>query len=131
MKTTVIERIKLISNEKEVSYRQFALKIEFNYNTLNNYVIEKTKTIDLELIIKILTTYPDISPEWLIMGQGTMYKNGTTTTVAIDNDGILMKTIIDLSGQVAILKERVKQLEEQETAGYNVAATPILKYGKQ
>jgi hypothetical protein len=65
----------------------------------------------LELITKILTVYPDVSAEWLLIDQGLMYKAGQSPAVAIDNDGLLMKTIIDLSGQVALLKERVKQLE--------------------
>ena len=35
-----------------------------------------------------------------------MYKSGQSAAVAIDYDGLLMKTIIDPSGQVALLKER-------------------------
>jgi len=59
-----------------------------------------------------------------------MYKNGASPAVAIDNDGILMKTIIDLSGQVALLKERVKQLEGAEQTGYKMVASPVSKYGE-
>lgn len=129
METTIIERIKLVCKKKEFSFRQFAIKIDFNYTTFNNYLIVKNKSINIDLICKILVTFPDISAEWLLLGVGTMYKDAPVQ-VPGGNDTLLMKTIIELSGKNALLEEKVKELEENKT-GYGMVAEKIVKYGKQ
>ena len=73
MENLLIERIRKIVSAKEKSVRKFASAIGFNYTTLNNYLTGIRKTIDSELLVKIITTYEDISAEWLLAGKGDMY----------------------------------------------------------
>jgi transcriptional regulator with XRE-family HTH domain len=70
MESAVIERIKQIIESKGLSARAFANKIDFKYSTLNNYLTGRRSSIDLDLIIKIESTFDDISIPWLITGKG-------------------------------------------------------------
>ncbi|NDV59037.1 XRE family transcriptional regulator [Bacteroides sp. 519] len=74
METSVIERVSEIIKYKGLTTRSFALKINFNYSTLNNYIVGRRTAIDLNLISKISETFDDISVEWLLTGKGHMLK---------------------------------------------------------
>ncbi len=39
-----------------------------------NGYLDKVKDVGSEKLLKILNTYPKISPEWLLTGNGTMIK---------------------------------------------------------
>ena len=69
---TVIERLNKFIKYKGLTQRAFAINIGFNYSTLNNYLTGRRKTIDLELIEKVICHYKDLSAEWLIRGAGEM-----------------------------------------------------------
>ena len=82
MKNTVIERIKTIIKVKKVSPRSFSESIKFNYSTLNNYLTGRRTTIDNTLIEKIISTYGDISAEWILTGNGSMFKDSEHTNIS-------------------------------------------------
>jgi len=128
METTVIERIKIIANKKEITYRQFAIQLDFNYGTLNNYIIGKNKSINIELICKIVAEFPDISAEWILIGEGNMFKETSTEKPNDSTNEMMLKTIIELSGENAILKEKIKEIEKERS--YKMAAEPVKKYTK-
>lgn len=69
---TIIERLNKFIKYKGLTQRTFALNIGFNYSTLNNYLTGRRKTIDLELIEKVICHYKDLSTEWLMRGVGEM-----------------------------------------------------------
>lgn len=73
MKESVLERIKLILSEKAKSTNDFAIKISMGQTTVSNY-IEGRRAISLDFVLNILTTFPDISSDWLLRGTGTMYQ---------------------------------------------------------
>ena len=52
--------------------------------TFNNYMLGKRKP-SLELAVAILRTFPDVSAEWLMRGEGTMKRTNTTATITNDN----------------------------------------------
>jgi transcriptional regulator with XRE-family HTH domain len=74
MKLSIIERVKCIINQLGTTPRSFANNIGFNYSTLNNYLTGRRTTIDSELITKIASSFEDISSEWLLRGEGDMFK---------------------------------------------------------
>ena len=73
-----IEKICMLIASKNLTPRAFALKIGFNYSTLNNYLTGRRTTIDSELLIKILSSYDDVSAEWLLRGKGEMILENQT-----------------------------------------------------
>ena len=73
----VIDRIKKIIEYKEISTRQFCLKVG-----VANGFLDKVKDVGSEKIVKILYAFPDISPEWLLTGNGAMLRGQSAPEVA-------------------------------------------------
>ena len=61
-------------NDKAKSIRNFAFVIGMPERTINTY-IKTGRTPSLEVIDAILRTFPDISAEWLMRGEGSMLKS--------------------------------------------------------
>ena len=67
----MVERIKLVMEYKQLTPAQFAEAIGINRSNLT-HIFSGRNLPSLELVRKILTTFPDISTEWLIMNVGNM-----------------------------------------------------------
>jgi len=78
METTVIQRVKQLIEKRGVTPRGFASDIDFNYSTLNNYLTGRRKSIDIDLIEKIISSFDNVSSDWLIAGKGKMFKTDDT-----------------------------------------------------
>lgn len=81
MESAVLERVKTIIQAKGLNVSQFAASINMSQTTVNNYVTGK-RGISFGLINSILVNMPDISAEWLIKGEGDMYKTNTKVFVS-------------------------------------------------
>lgn len=66
-------RIKDLMSVKKMSTPVFEKKIGVGNKTINNIVAEKVK-ISGSVLEKLLQTYPDVDANWLITGQGSMYR---------------------------------------------------------
>lgn len=64
------DRIKLFLEEKGISQRKFEISIEKSNGYVNNIV----KTITVDVLAKIINTYPELNITWLITGEGDMLK---------------------------------------------------------
>lgn len=106
---SVIDRIKQINQYKGISERQFCIEV----GIANGY-LDKVKDVGSEKLLKILNRYPEISPEWLLTGNGPMLKkdnHGKTDYSNIDNIG-LIKDLIDKIGELSVqLGEQTKENE--------------------
>lgn len=69
----IISRIKEIIDYKGISVRRFCMEIG-----VANGFLDKVKDVGSEKLLKILNTYPEISPEWLLTGQGPMLKESVS-----------------------------------------------------
>lgn len=68
----MVERVlKLIETKTYGNEKDFALQIGIKQQTINNYTKGK-RTVSLDAIIAILTSYEDVSAEWLLRGKGEM-----------------------------------------------------------
>lgn len=70
----VVQRIKDLVNDKAKSKREFAALIGIEQVTFNNYMIGK-RSLSYDTVEAILRTFPDISAEWLMRGEGSMLKS--------------------------------------------------------
>jgi transcriptional regulator with XRE-family HTH domain len=78
----MVERIKQIIDKKGLQSSSFADKIQVSRGTishiLNGRTINGVKVYNdpsKDTIDKILIAFPDISPSWLLRGEGAMYKS--------------------------------------------------------
>lgn len=72
MENSVNKRIAAIA-ETTKSIRQFALSLDFSDTAIRKIVNGETKP-SYEVLAAILETYSNISSDWLIKGEGEMYK---------------------------------------------------------
>ncbi|MCT4616572.1 MAG: helix-turn-helix domain-containing protein [Marinifilaceae bacterium] len=67
-------RIQTILNQEGLSSSKFADLIGVQRSSISHILTGRNKP-SLDLIQKILVTFPDLSSDWLISGLGEMYKN--------------------------------------------------------
>lgn len=70
----MIERIKLLIQTQNLTASQFADKINIQRSGLSHILSGRNKA-SLDFVQKVLTTFPDVSPDWLINGKGSMFRN--------------------------------------------------------
>lgn len=113
--TNILERIKEFISIKDLTPRAFAIKIDFNYSTLNNYLTGRRSTIDLELVNKTLSSFENLSAEWLLRGKGEMLLTSEQPTSSNENDRLskLIDTIAFQQDTINNLQRRIKELEAE------------------
>ena len=70
METSVKQRLEQFIKYKKLTTRQF----ELNVGLSNGYVRNIRKSITQDKLEQITRTYPELSKEWLIFGEGDMVK---------------------------------------------------------
>lgn len=71
MKDNVLQRVIEISKQKSTSEREFANLIGANQKTINQQ-LKQERSLSLDTILSILSSFEDISAEWLLRGTGEM-----------------------------------------------------------
>jgi len=100
----IVNRILQLIKYKGINKRKFYIE-----TGLSNGFLDKVKDIGASKIEQILTTYPDINPEWLLTGNGNM-----TDTIIYDND---LGSKFD---QFEELPASYRRIEKQQVPLYNV-----------
>lgn len=68
----ILQRIKRLIDAKGLNTNAFALRIGIAQTTLSTY-FTKNRYPAYETLYAILHTFPDVSAEWLMRGEGEMY----------------------------------------------------------
>lgn len=95
----MIDRIKQVMNYSGLTPTQFASELGINRSGLTHLFTGRNQP-SLDLIKKILITFPQIKTEWLMMGMGSMLKNevnpiSTEKSVIENNEPDLFSQIND------------------------------------
>ena len=70
----LVKRINEIREYYKLSGRALAAKIDMKYTTINNY-LNGTKDPSAEFLRRLKSTFLDISADWLLVGEGSMFKD--------------------------------------------------------
>ncbi|MNG55425.1 hypothetical protein D3C87_1117640 [compost metagenome] len=121
----VKERVLLIAERKGISKTEFFKDVGLSYANFKGG--QKNTALSSDAMIAILTRHPDISPAWLLMGEGKMMRTAETVSpepqmAATSSEGSSVsrqlvaaleqtikaqeKTISALEGQVALLSRK-------------------------
>ena len=117
------KRIKDFIDYKKMSVRKFASECGLKQPTLDKH-IRGTAEPNVVTLIGIAKRFPELSLEWLLLGEGQMLKNTNNSEVVeeknterllklVDTIATLQDTINSKSETIAVLNERIKQLENQ------------------
>jgi repressor LexA len=78
----VSQRIKIVIDDfEEGVQRRFAMKIGANPTTISEIFGKRQNKPSVELLQKIADAYPQLRPEWLLLGEGEMLKSTTANAI--------------------------------------------------
>lgn len=81
----MIKRIKLIMKEEGMSELQFSKRINVPHSSVSGYLSEKVAP-SAKFITSIIDEFSAISTEWLLRGEGNMYKTTELPTVDVSSE---------------------------------------------
>lgn len=81
----MINRIRTILNQEDISASKLAEKIGVNRASISHIMSERNKP-SLEFIQKVLDSFPHINADWLLTGQGTYLKTKPTPSLKKTTD---------------------------------------------
>lgn len=122
MEDIVTQRVNEFRKSLDLSILAFSKEININQTTLNKQLKDGGCGVQVSTLTQILDTYPDLSAEWLLRGEGEMKKGDewkVTQFIPIPNKEVEqledhIKTLKELN---AMLREKIKVLEaEKKTA---------------
>jgi transcriptional regulator with XRE-family HTH domain len=127
----MIKRIKSLMQEFSMSENEFAKALSMSQSTLNGYTKESRKP-SLALAESVLNAFENVSAEWLLRGEGKMYKTTELPPVDVSSEesinhsaeiarlvrekNELIEKIEDLQAKCAKLEELTDELSKENIA---------------
>jgi hypothetical protein len=120
--SNIKERILKIAEKKGISKEKFFQEIGMTYGSFKG--VQKNTALNSDALEKIISIYPDIDCEWLLTGNGEMFKKDHhyDNILNEESENDYKKStqkdirISYLEGQVDLLKELLLKREKQNTA---------------
>ena len=106
----MVDRIKLIMDNKQLSPAQLAERLDINRSNLTHLFSGRNQP-SLDLAKKILEAFPEINTEWLIMGVGPMQKTDFEESVPAEE---VSNTSVELDLFSALPEVEKQQSDEPE-----------------
>jgi hypothetical protein len=105
---TISLRIKELITAKNMNISAFEKKIGVGNNSIGT-IISRNSNVSGAILSKILISFPDICPDWLLTGRNDMFRAESKPKEDTTSSDIKTKL---LEEQVAILKENKIQMHE-------------------
>ena len=110
------DRLNAIVSYTKLSDRAFAIKCGLKQPTLDKQ-LKRLRSVSADTIIAVSKNFPEISRDWLLLGEGDMFKSQSREmeriNTLLDTITTLQEAINAKSETIAILNERIHQLENQ------------------
>lgn len=125
----MVERIKELIAYTGLSDRAFALKCGLKQNTFSRQ-LNGLNEVSTQTALSILSTFPEISAEWLLRGNGEMLLTSEQPTASNENDR-LSKLIDTIAFQQDTINNLQARINELETINKRLETQVALYLGKQ
>ena len=98
---------------KDISIRKFSEKISISPSNFNEKNMPSALSGDI--LSRILTTYEDLNPDWLLLGEGEMLRSDAqkTASSSADSDKIWKEILADKDRRIEELIIENYQIREQ------------------
>ena len=128
MENEVIQRINQMLKEMNISVSELATRIGKPQTTVNNWLIAKRKP-QMDFIFQILNSFENVSAEWLLRGEGNMFKSNNNvnninnsnvvngngnSNISQNNGGVVVKKGLSAKLIAALLRGCPKREEQDE-----------------
>ena len=80
---SINDRIALILQDKNLTANEFAARLKVQSSNISHIITGRNKP-SFAFLEKLAMEFPEISTDWLIRGDGTMYISDTMATIAAD-----------------------------------------------
>lgn len=129
MNTSINERIRILVKNERITLKIFGELIGFAQGTLNN-MFSRGNNPSFEMIYQIATHFSTYSMDWLITGQGEMYKKEynagrDNNVVEGNNDGVVGSgnTVGSIGGNHVSISDtsNIKKIMEKEKVSIEFA----------
>jgi len=117
----VKERVLLIAETKGISKTEFFKDVQLSYANFKGG--QKNTALSSDAMVAILSKHPDISPAWLLMGEGTMMRKdernavgappAETASSTAEGLGIYRQLVNALEQTVKAQEKTIQSLEGQ------------------
>ena len=115
MEETVKQRLMKFIAAKEISLRTFAKMTGLS----SSYISNLKSSPSANKLNNILSAFPELNPDWLMTGEGTMLKNITQTSHGDNSPNIAgdgnQVTTNDLSGMIELQKGYQEMIKEKDS----------------
>ena len=101
--TNIKERVLFIAESKGIQKVEFFKGLGLSYANFKG--VQKNSALGTDAVATILSTYPDISPEWLLNGSGDMLRREESNEMAIT-----LPSKIDLQEQNTVLIDALEKV---------------------
>ena len=108
-KENIFGRIRKIIEYKGISNNEFGRNIKCS-STQVTQMLTHERNFGIDKLLKILSSYPEISPDWLLLGQGDMLREKRIQELpSPQNDILVDKLLIRIENQ----SEEINRLKEE------------------
>lgn len=116
MESTINERIYQYIKQRVGYIRNMADALGINEITLANK-LRGNRRVNIELVVKMLSVYEELSPDWLLLGRGPMLRNPQVSNNVngdINGDNIQGERVSVRKGDSHLVELLQKQLDEEK-----------------
>jgi transcriptional regulator with XRE-family HTH domain len=113
MKNAMLERIRGIRASKAKSVNVFARLIGMSQTTVNGIMLG-SRGVSVDIIVAILTAFPDISAEWLMRGEGEMLRSEEVAQNALISEETIAHYTSVIKSYEILLANRDEQIRKLE-----------------
>lgn len=109
----MLERLRGVRASKAKSVNNFAKLIGMSQTTVNGIMLG-SRGVSVDIIVAVLTAFPDISAEWLMRGEGEMLRSEEVAQNTLISDETIAHYISAIKSYEILLASRDEQIRKLE-----------------
>ena len=113
MENAMLERLRGVRASKAKSVNNFAKLIGMSQTTVNGIMLG-SRGVSVDIIVAVLTAFPDISAEWLMRGEGEMLRSEEVAQNALISEETIAHYTSVINSYETLLANRDEQIRKLE-----------------
>lgn len=113
MENAMLERLRGVRASKAKSVNNFAKLIGMSQTTVNGIMLG-SRGVSVDIIVAVLTAFPDVSAEWLMRGEGEMLRSEEVAQNALISDETIVHYTSVVKSYETLLANRDEQIRKLE-----------------